>query len=136
MYRSTSLKKIKFCVKLLLCKKAAAAKTWTTQIKISYQNYKIYCTVYSIYCTLKGIVSRNKMTFGRFQCIAGHFLMIRCRILNFKNFDFILMVKKYSVRRFVPSPVHVLDKFFRKTRDFSHCTVKNLSPCGKSSKRV
>jgi hypothetical protein len=49
--------------------------------------------------------------------------MIRCRILNVRNFDFILMVKKYSVRRFAPSPVLVLDKFPHGER-FSSRTVK------------
>jgi hypothetical protein len=70
------------------------------------------------------------MTFGRFHFIAGNFLMIRCKILNFKNFDFILIVKKYSVCRFVPSPVRVLDKFVHGERFFSPYG-KNLSPCGK-----
>jgi hypothetical protein len=56
--------------------------------------------------------------------------MIRCRILNFKNFDFILMVKKYRVRRFAPSPVLVLDKFPHGERFFSPYG-KYLSPCGK-----
>jgi hypothetical protein len=56
--------------------------------------------------------------------------MIGCRILNFKNFDFILMVKKYRVRRFAPSPVLVLDKFPHGKRFFSPYG-KNLSPCGK-----
>jgi hypothetical protein len=45
--------------------------------------------------------------------------MIRCRILNFKNFDFMLMVKKYSVCRFAPRPVHVLDKFPHGKRFYS-----------------
>jgi hypothetical protein len=71
------------------------------------------------------------MTFGRFHCIAGNFLIIRCWILNFKNFDFILLVKKYSVCRFVPSSVRVLDKFLDADRFFSPYG-KNLSPCGKS----
>jgi hypothetical protein len=35
--------------------------------------------------------------------------MIGGRILHFKNFDFISMVKKYSVCRFAPRPVRVLD---------------------------
>jgi hypothetical protein len=56
--------------------------------------------------------------------------MIRCRILNFKNFDFISMVKKYSVCRFASRPVHVLDKFPHGERFFSPYG-KNLSPCGK-----
>jgi hypothetical protein len=56
--------------------------------------------------------------------------MIRCWILNFKNFDFILIVKKYTrVRRFAPSPVLVLDKFPHGERFFSPYG-KNLSPCG------
>jgi hypothetical protein len=56
--------------------------------------------------------------------------MIHCRILNFKNFAFILMVKKYRVRRFAPSLVLVLDKFPHGERFFSpYC--KNLSQCSK-----
>jgi hypothetical protein len=70
------------------------------------------------------------MTFGRFHCIAGNFLMIRCRILNFKIFNFFSMVKKYSVCRFAPRPVRVLDKFPHSERFFSPFG-KNLSPCGK-----
>jgi hypothetical protein len=69
------------------------------------------------------------MTFGRFHCIAGNFLIIRCRILDFKNFDFLLLVKKSSVCRFVPSPV--LDKFPHGERFFSPYDT-NLSPCSKS----
>jgi hypothetical protein len=42
-----------------------------------------------------------------------------------------LLVKKYSVRRFAPSPVLVLDKFPLGERFFSPYG-KNLSPCGKS----
>jgi hypothetical protein len=45
--------------------------------------------------------------------------MIRCRILNFINFDFFLMVKKYRVRRFAPSLVLVLEKFPHSERFFS-----------------
>jgi hypothetical protein len=56
--------------------------------------------------------------------------MIRCRILNFKNFDFISMVKKYSVCSFAPRPVRVLDKFPHCERFFSPYG-KNLSLCGK-----
>jgi hypothetical protein len=56
--------------------------------------------------------------------------MIRCRILNLKSFDFISMVKKYSVCRFAPCPVHVLDKFPHGERFFSPYS-KNLLPCGK-----
>jgi hypothetical protein len=64
--------------------------------KIMFQSSKIMIrTRVSWDYSFKGIVSWNKMTFGRFHCIAGNFLMIRCRILNLKNFDFILMVKKY-----------------------------------------
>jgi hypothetical protein len=70
------------------------------------------------------------MTSGRFHCIVGNFLMIRCRILNFKNFDFISLVKKYSVCRFAPRPVRVLYKFPHGERFFSPYG-KNLSSCGK-----
>jgi hypothetical protein len=56
--------------------------------------------------------------------------MIRCRILNFNNFDFISLVNKYSVCRFAPRPVRVLDKFPHDERFFSPYG-KNLSPCGK-----
>jgi hypothetical protein len=56
--------------------------------------------------------------------------MIGCRILNFKNFDFIFMVKKYSVCHFVPSPARVLDKFPHGKRFFSPYG-KYLSHCGK-----
>jgi hypothetical protein len=56
--------------------------------------------------------------------------MIRCRILNFKIFDLISMVKKYSVCRFAPRPLPVLDKFLRGERFFSPYG-KNLSPCSK-----
>jgi hypothetical protein len=56
--------------------------------------------------------------------------MIRCRILNFKNFDFILMVIKYRVPRFNLSQVRVLDKFPHGERFFSPYG-KNLLPCGK-----
>jgi hypothetical protein len=49
--------------------------------------------------------------------------MIRCRILNLKNFDFISMVKKYSICRFSPRPERVLDKFPH-GGDFSPHTVK------------
>jgi hypothetical protein len=56
--------------------------------------------------------------------------MIRWTILNFKNFDFILMVKKNSVRRFAPSLLRVLDKFLHGERFFSPYG-KNLSPWGK-----
>jgi hypothetical protein len=62
--------------------------------------------------------------------MAGNFLMIRFRILKFKNFNFILMAKKYSVCGFVPSPVCVLDKFPQGERFFSPYG-KNLSQCGK-----
>jgi hypothetical protein len=41
-----------------------------------------------------------------------------------------LKFKKYRVRRFVPSPVHVLDKFPHGER-FVSPYGKNLSPCGK-----
>jgi hypothetical protein len=52
--------------------------------------------------------------------------MTLCRILNFKKFDFIFMVKKYSVGCFVPSPLRVLygERFFSPYG-------KNLSPSGK-----
>jgi hypothetical protein len=56
--------------------------------------------------------------------------MIRCRILNFKIVDFISMVKKYSVCRFAPRPVRVLDMLPYGERFFSPYS-KNLSPCGK-----
>jgi hypothetical protein len=56
--------------------------------------------------------------------------MTHCRILNFKNFVFISMVKKYSVCRFAPRPVRVLDKFPHSERFFSPYG-KNFSPCGK-----
>jgi hypothetical protein len=92
--------------------------------------YSTYLII-KIYKRFKGIVSCNKMTFGRFHFIAGNFLIIRCRILNFKNFDFILLVKKYSVCRFVPIPVRVLDKFPHNERFFSPYGTY-LLPCGKS----
>jgi hypothetical protein len=44
--------------------------------------------------------------------------------------DFILVAKKYSVWRFAPNPVLVLDKFPYGERFFS-LYGKNLSPCGK-----
>jgi hypothetical protein len=47
---------------------------------------------------MQGIVSRSKMRFWRFHCIAGNFLMIRWRILNFKIVVLILKFKKYGVR--------------------------------------
>jgi hypothetical protein len=56
--------------------------------------------------------------------------MFRCRTLNFKNFDLILLVKKYSVCCFIPSPVCVLDKFPHGERVFSPYG-KNLSLCSK-----
>jgi hypothetical protein len=56
--------------------------------------------------------------------------MIRCRILNVKNFDFISMFKKYSVCRLSPRPVRVLDKLPHGERFFS-LYGKNLSACGK-----
>jgi hypothetical protein len=56
--------------------------------------------------------------------------MIRCRILNFKNFNFISTAKKYNICRFAPCPVCVLDKFPHGERFFSPYS-KNLSPCGK-----
>jgi hypothetical protein len=73
---------------------------------------------------IKGIVSWNKTTFGRLNCIAGEFLIIRRKILNFKIF--VLKFKKYRVRRFAPSPVSVLDKFPHGKRFFSPYG-KNLS---------
>jgi hypothetical protein len=56
--------------------------------------------------------------------------MIRCRILNFKNFDFLSMVKKNSFCSFAPCPVGVLDEFPHGERFFPPYG-KNLSPCGK-----
>jgi hypothetical protein len=90
------------------------ARNLSTPIRGMF-SYLIIKTIANV----KGIVSWNKMMFGRFHCIAGNFLMICCRIYNFENFDFILMVKKYSVRRFVPSPELVLDKFPHGKRFFS-----------------
>jgi hypothetical protein len=55
--------------------------------------------------------------------------MIHCRILNFKNFYFILIVEKYSVCCFVPSLVCALDKFPHGERFFLPYG-KNLLPCG------
>jgi hypothetical protein len=43
--------------------------------------------------------------------------------------------KKYRVRRFAPSPVHVLDKLPHGERFFSPYG-KNLSQCGKRERRV
>jgi hypothetical protein len=60
--------------------------------------------------------------------------MIRCRILNFKNFDFLLMVKKYSMVFHAPFLARyvswTVDKFPHGERFFS-LYGKNLSPCGK-----
>jgi hypothetical protein len=50
--------------------------------------------------------------------------MIRCRILNFKNFDFILMFKKYRVRRLAPIARYLSWTSSRMARDFSPRTVK------------
>jgi hypothetical protein len=62
---------------------------------------------------VKGIVSWNKMTFGRFHCIAGNFLMIRCRILNFK------ISISFSCLKSI-----VFAASFRTARDLSHRKVK------------
>jgi hypothetical protein len=56
--------------------------------------------------------------------------VIRCRILNFKNFDFIQWLKSIVFTGFAPRPVRVLDKFPYGKRFFSPYG-KNLSPCGK-----
>jgi hypothetical protein len=47
--------------------------------------------------SLKGIVSWNRMTIWQFYCIAGNFLIIRWRILNFKIFVFYFKIFKNSV---------------------------------------
>jgi hypothetical protein len=54
--------------------------------------------------------------------------MVRCRILNFKNFDFILRVKKYSVEPLLLARYVSWTSSFM-ARDFS-------SPYGKISRRA
>jgi hypothetical protein len=49
------------------------------------------------FLALKGIVSWNRITIWQFYCIAGNFLSIRWRILNFKIFNFYFKIFKNSV---------------------------------------
>jgi hypothetical protein len=53
--------------------------------------------------------------------------MIRCRILNFKNFDFISVVKKYSIV-FASS---LLARYVSWTSSRTARDSVNLSPCSK-----
>jgi hypothetical protein len=62
--------------------------------------------------------------------IAGNFLTIQRRVLNFKIFVLSLKFKKYKVRRFVPSPVRVPDKFPHAQKPGCQPKLKKLY-CGK-----
>jgi hypothetical protein len=58
--------------------------------------------------------------------------MIRCKILNFKNFDFISMVEQCIVFAASLLGRYVSWTSSRTARDFSPRTVKiSRSPCGK-----